>query len=231
MARPVTNSNLTLLREYGLRLYQPADGYRFSVDSLLLAEFATPGAREHLVDLGAGCGVISMIVASRFPETEISAIEIQEQLAGLCARNIEENGFDRRIRAIQGDFREAGDFFRAGSVDYIVSNPPYRTPVSGRISANAQEALARHEILMNLDDLLDAAAFLLRTGGRIAMVYPAERFAMLVWAMKKRDIEPKKARFVHPDGKRNARLFLLEGRRCGKEGMTLLPPLFLNSSE
>lgn len=223
--------NLTRLREYDLELYQPVDGYRFSVDSLLLSEFAAPRAGDHVVDLGAGCGVVSLIMARRFSRIRVTAVEIQEQLAGLCKKNIDRNGLKGRVNVLHADFRDTATFLKAGSADYLVSNPPYRTPVSGRLSARAQEALARHEILMTLDDLMDSAAFLLKTGGRISIVYPAERMAMLVWAMKRRDIEPKKLQFLHPDRGKNARLFLVEGRRCGKEDVTILPPVFINSKE
>lgn len=227
---PCKDDSVTELKDYGLKFYQPARGYRFSVDALLLSEFAMPGRNDRVIDLGAGCGVISMVMAKRFKEISILAVEVQDTLAMFCRKNIDLNKLHNRMKLLHSDLKEINSFCTAGSVDYVVSNPPYRSPLAGRISLDSQEALARHEILMTLDDLLVAAAYLLKTGGRFSVIYPAERFVALASSMRKVGIEPKRAQFIHPHKRSGARLCLVEGRRCGGEELTVLPPVFLNES-
>jgi tRNA1Val (adenine37-N6)-methyltransferase len=218
---------ITTLHGYGLKLYQPVKGYRFSVDSLLLAEFAHPGKRDRVADMGTGCGVVGMILARRFPMLSVCGIEVQDSLAQLAKTNSRLNGLEERVTILSLDINDVYSRFTAGSFDFVVSNPPYRTPDSGRLCALSQEALARHEILVTLNDLLDASSFLLRTGGRFAVIYPAERLAALVASMKQRNLEPKKMQPVYPSMGRNARLCLVEGRKCGGEELVVLPPVFI----
>jgi tRNA1(Val) A37 N6-methylase TrmN6 len=118
--------------------------------------------------------------------------------------------------------------FSAGIFDHAVANPPFRTPESGRLCKNIQEAHARHELLASLENILDSARFTLRPGGRISLVYPSDLMVKLLHFMRLKGLEPKRIRFVHPSPAANARMVLVEGCKDAGEELTVLPPEFLN---
>ncbi len=209
-------------------LLQPREGYRYSIDSLLLASFAAPRPGDRVVDLGAGCGVVSVVLARRFPGIELVAVELQEELCRWARENRRRHGLQGRMEVICGDIGRYRQLFPAGAFDYAVSNPPFRPVGNGRLCPHPGEALARHEIAMDLATLMAAAAYLLRPGGRLAVVYAAERLARLVWTMEEAGLEPKRMAPVYPRQGARARLVLVEGCRNGGEELRLEPPVFLD---
>ncbi len=216
--------------KYRLRIRQPQDGYRYSIDSILTAEFVQAKAGSKILEIGAGCGVISLIIAKRFPDATIHAIEIQEGLFRFLKENIKHNQLQNRIKPVLGDIKKFRKLFQAGIFDHIVTNPPFRNPSAGRICLDSQEALARHEILVNMDDILSAAAWLLRYGGRLSIIYPAERLSLLLCKMTGAKIEPKRLRCVHPSKEVQARMVLVQGIKGAGEELRVEPPLLLNNS-
>ena len=212
----------------GLRILQPRRGYRYSVDALLLADFARPGPRAKVLELGAGCGVISMLMARAFPGIEVKALEVQEALVRVARMNVSRNQLEERIEVVHGDLNHIEDYVDPGTFDYTVCNPPYRPLESGRLCKDAQEALARHEILATLEGILRAARYALRPGGRLAVVYPADRSARLLVEMSRARIEPKRMAFVHPAGDREARMVLVEGCKDARPEVRVMPPVLLD---
>ncbi len=207
---------------------QPEEGYRYSVDSLLLADFVKTRRNERLLELGTGCGVISLILASRNITLKIVALEIQDALLGFARKNVRINGLQSRIAVLQGDINRIPEIMEPGIFDHVVFNPPYRPVKTGRICLNAQEALARHEILTNIDYAMKGCRHVLRHRGRLSMVYPAERMALLLFKMKNAGIEPKRLQMVHPRRRSKARICLVEGSLGGGEELKILPPVFIN---
>ena len=222
------NYPLHLLNDMGLNIRQPDKGYRFSVDSLLLADFCRFRHGDSVLDLGTGSGVIALVLARKFPSVMVTGVEIQEDLAAFAEKNIFENELDKRVKVICGDINRLDLLFRAQSMDHVVSNPPYRRPVSGRLSINAMEALARHEILTDIERVVCAAHYVLRSGGRFSVIFPAERSARLISVLSSHHLEPKRIRMVYPDPDSKARMCLVEACRDGGEEVHVLPPLFLN---
>jgi tRNA1Val (adenine37-N6)-methyltransferase len=218
---------LTCLRSEGLKLLQPADGYRFSVDALLLCDFIRLKKREQVLDLGAGCGVIALVLAKRHEGARITAMELQRDMAGLAAENIRLNGMEGRVRLIEWDLNRIQEVIAAGEFDHVASNPPYRTPNSGRLCAHPCDAMARHEILTDLSRLLNASRYALRPGGRISLIYPASLTVKLLSAMRDAHLEPKRMQMAHPRPGAQARLVMVEGCKDAGEEMAVLPPLFL----
>ncbi len=212
----------------GLRVLQPREGYRYSVDALLLADFASPRPRARVLELGAGCGIISMLLARRYPGIQVKALEIQKPLAELAKANVSSNKLEDRIEIIHGDINRISEMLPAGGFDYVVSNPPYRPPETGRLCKEAQEALARHEILTTLEGVLKAARYALKPGGKIALIYPADRTVKLLAGMNKLALEPKKMVFVHPARDKEARMVMTEGCKDAGPEVRVLPPMFLN---
>jgi len=206
---------------------QPRQGYRFSIDAVLLAHFCEPAPFERVLDLGSGCGVLSLILAFRHPNVSLVAVEIQEELCRLCRENVARNGLEGRIRVLCGDARDPALLPQGEPFDQVVVNPPFYPAGSGRLSQNPQAALARHEINLDLASMVMTAQRVLHTQGRLSVVYPATRLASLIAALREKGLEPKRLRLVHSYPGDVARLALLEAVKNGGESLSVLPPLFI----
>ncbi|MEW6220362.1 MAG: methyltransferase [Thermodesulfobacteriota bacterium] len=206
---------------------QPRRGYRFSVDAVLLAHFCQPRRRDRILDLGAGCGVVSLILARRWPEVQLLALELQPELADLAAANAAANGFALRLAVRCGDLAAIRQLVPAGAFDLVVTNPPYRRLGSGRRNPVPGQETARHETEASLAAVLTAGRHALRTRGRLALIYPAERLAGLLAGLVAQRLAPKRLRTVHSHPGGEGRLVLVEAVKEGGEGLRVLPPLVI----
>jgi tRNA1Val (adenine37-N6)-methyltransferase len=218
------------LFEGRLAIVQGRSGYRFSLDSVLLAHFASPPAEGRVIDLGSGNGAIALMLAFLHPGARVVGLEIQHAMVERAARGMELNSLEGRVEWIHGDVREVGRLFRARSFDAAVCNPPYRLESSGRVNPDPEKRVARHEVRGSLRDFLRAGATLLRHGGKMAVVYPATRLLDLLETMRVEGMEPKRLRLVHSSGNTEAALVLTEGIRAGRPGLKILPPLVVYAS-
>ena len=207
-----------------LRIIQSRQGYRFSVDALLLAEFVLIKDEDLVIDLGAGSGIISLFLATKRKVAFIVGIELQKELASQAQRNVALNELERKIAIIQGDLRHLP--LARGFADVVVCNPPYRQQRSGRINPDESKAIARHEIAASLDAILAAAKALLKPGGRLTLIYPANRLTEVFTKMRKEGLEPKRLQIIFPHSASYAKLALIEGRLQGRSGLKILPPIF-----
>uniref|UniRef100_A0A7C4MP48 Methyltransferase domain-containing protein n=1 Tax=Desulfatirhabdium butyrativorans TaxID=340467 RepID=A0A7C4MP48_9BACT len=211
-----------------LRILQPERGYRFSVDALLLADFVRPTDGERILEIGAGCGVVSLLLAFHNPTLRIVSVEIQPQLAGLAARNAVMNGLETRMEVLCRDIRELSLRDIGTPADRVLTNPPFHKVGSGRINPRSQQALARHELTATIQDIVHAASRLLRKGGRFDLIYCPDRLTELMIAMTSADIEPKTMQFVHGNPGNPARMVLVSGVRGGRAGgLIVRPPMFV----
>ena len=206
---------------------QHAEGYRFSVDAVLLAHFIRPRSKETILDLGAGCGVVSLILCYRHAGVALTALELQEKLSALIEENIRANHFQDRISLVTGDLRQISSLVPAESYDWVVCNPPYGKVSSGRQNAGSEQAAARHEIYAALDDVVAAVFFALRNRSRAALIYPADRAAALLSTLKERKLEPKRLQLVHSYPGGEGKLVLVEVVKNGGEGLLVLPPFYI----
>lgn len=220
---PLSDETIDPFMDGRLRIIQSKTGYRFSIDAVLLSDFVTIKKYDTVIDLGTGCGVIPLSLLASKPLKHIYCIEIQPELACQAVRNARLNNLDKKMSVIIGDMRSVP--LPAASFNVVVCNPPYRQKKSGRINPDQQRAIARHEIYASLDDIIIAARYLLRTRGRLALIYPAERLADLIEKLRQSGFEPKKIRVIYPDMGANAKLVLMEAWFGGKNGLTVLPPL------
>lgn len=204
---------------------QTSQGYRFSIDAVLLAAAIRPKPGDTLLDLGTGCGIISLILAFRHPQIRIQAVEVQPELRELSQDNVVANRLEQQIEVIQADMRALPSGQVTGPFDWIISNPPYHRLDTGRINPNTQRALARHEIAVDLEQLLACARRMLRTGGRLAIIYPAERTADLLVQMRQVGIEPKYLQGVHSQSGQEARLVIVHGIHGARPGLQMAAPL------
>lgn len=208
-----------------IQVTQPRRGYRFSIDSVILASSLLPKAGEVVVDLGTGCGIIPIILAFRYSGIKILGIEIQKELAELAVMNVAANRMHECIRISHADIRTFSLEKIGAPVDWIISNPPYRKARSGRINPDAQRALARHEINLNLSQLMISVGRLLRVGGRFLTIYPAVRTTDLLVEMRAAGIEPKWMQTIHPHPEESAKLVLVQGIKGARSGMKIDQPL------
>jgi tRNA1Val (adenine37-N6)-methyltransferase len=210
-----------------LTVIQPKRGYRFSVEAILLGRFVRASTRDRVLELGAGCGVISIMIASIYRPREVVAIEIQRDLAEMIARNAAMNELES-VRAICADLRQKSiaDIGRA-SFDLVIANPPYRAIASGRESPDRGRRVARGESSATLDDFVRAARRYARNGSRVAFVFTARRVAELISTMRARKLEPKRIRFVHPRIDMPASVVLIEARVGGGIEAAIEHPLIL----
>lgn len=213
------------LRLGGLKIIQARDGYRFSLDPVLLCGFARVSAGDTVVDLGSGSGVIPLLLARQSAAGKIIGIERQPAAAERSRRSVRFNGLDGQISIVQQDLRQLREVLAAESAQVVVSNPPFRRPDSGRLSPCSERAQARHEVAGSLADFVAAAAWLLGTGGRFYMVYLAERLAELLELLRQAGLEPKRLRCIHSRIGENARMVLVESRRGGQPGLSVEAPL------
>ncbi len=215
------------LFEGRLKVLQKKQGYRFSVDALLLAHFAQPRPTDRTIDLGTGCGIIPLILTFRRQMEKIVGVEIQPSLADLARRNAALNRFSRRIKIWERDIKGLERKVWKEAFDLVVSNPPYRKVGTGRINLRQEKALARHEIKSTLEDILRVTHHLLKEKGRLAMIYPAFRATDLIQELGRFRLEPKRLQFVHSRQQDEARLALVEALKGGGSQVHVLPPLFL----
>lgn len=212
----------------GLKIIQQAGRFRFSLDAVLLAHFATVKRGAAAVDLGAGTGVLGLLLAARGAK-RVTGVEINPAMADMASRSIGVNGLGDRLAVVCADVRAipGGGILAGRSWDLVVANPPYRPLGGGGVNPREELALARHEIAGGVDDFAAAAAFLLKERGRLAMVHLPERLADVVGALRRAGVEPKRLRLVHPSPGKAAKLLLAEGVRGGRPGLTVEPPLYV----
>ncbi len=210
-----------------LLVRQPSRGYRFTVDSVILAHFVTPSSKSRIVDLGSGSGIIPLVLAYRHPDTQIAGVEIQKNLAALARENIDLNRLAHRVTMIHGDMKDRGIREKLGRASLVVSNPPYTPLSSGRINPDPEKAVARHEIAITLKALVETASALLVPLGKFSVIVPCGRLSELLETLQGESFSPARIRFVHPLKQEPAKRVLVESVKGGQGGAEECPPLFI----
>ncbi len=208
-----------------------SDLFRFSTDTIILADFAKPRKGIKAVDLGTGCGTIPLLWSRSDKTTSITAVELQPEGADMARRSVELNGLDN-ISVVNADLKELKGVLPFGSFDLVCCNPPYKESGTGIKNPDGEKLLARHEEGCTIGDICLAAKNLLQFGGRFVMCQRPERLADVLEAMRSNDLEPKRLRFVQQRPEKPPKLFLVEGRRGGKKGgLVTESTLFIESDE
>jgi len=201
------------------------------MDPFILAAQIQPKKDETLIDAGCGCGIISLILSFRYPDLKIQGIEIQKELFDFASRNIITNNLTNSIHLIHDDLKRLTHSDIGGRADIIVSNPPYKKKDSGRLNPDTQKAIARHEIALDIDALFECSDRLLKTSGKLYIIFPADRLSDLFIAMERYNFTPATIRFVHIEKDTGAKRVILCAVKQTHTTCIIPPPFYAYTSE
>ncbi len=208
-----------------LKIIQNTDWFCYGTDAVLLANFAHIVPGEISVDLCSGNGIIPILLSAKSKASKIYGVEIQPECVSLARRSAKLNDICDKVEFVLSDIKDVREHFEAESIASITCNPPYMNGEWGFLSPTDIKAVARHEILMTLDDLMKQSSYLLKFGGYFNMVHRAERLCDIFCAMRKYKIEPKRVLFVHSKLDKAPKLVLIEGMKGAKPSMKIMDPL------
>lgn len=213
-----------------IKIYQDTEAFNFSLDSMLLASFATvTSSTNRICDLCCGNAPVPLYLSLR-TKAKITGVEIQEGSYNLANMSIKENNLEDQINVILGDLK--GINKEIGKFDLVTCNPPFFKLGSFHVNPNDKKAIARHEIMATLDDIVKEAALLLKSKGRFAMVHRPDRLVEILETFKKYKIEPKRLQFIYPKEDKECNHILVEGIKDGLSGnLVVLPPLFVYNKD
>ena len=214
----------------GNRILQDTDGFMFGIDAVLLSHFASRQIKkgETVIDLGTGTGIIPLLLEKACSVGSITGLEIQKKYEEMARKSVELNGLNEKIKIVNGDIKDVSNSFSKHSFNIVTSNPPYM-PFDKKQAQNDSEekAIARHEIMCTLDDVVSAAEFLLHSHGRFFMIHRPERLSEIFVALAKYKLEPKRMRLVQPFENEAPNLVLIEARKDARPGLKLEPALIV----
>jgi tRNA1Val (adenine37-N6)-methyltransferase len=210
-----------------LKIIQKKEGYRFSIDAILLAHFAALIEAPSVIDLGTGSGIIPLVLARKTAAFSIVGVEVQERLARMAQRTIALNGLTDRISILHNDLRKVQDYLKPSSFDLVVCNPPYYPVTEGRINPEIQKAIARHEILATLQDVTAASHYLVKPEGVITIIFPAKRIIDFLHTLKQNGIIPKRLRVIYSTYQSEGKLVIIEAVKGGSPELVVEKPLYI----
>lgn len=218
------------LQRNGYRIIQNPDRFCFGMDAVLLSGFSQVKPGGTVLDLGTGTGIIPILLEAKTPAAHLTGLEIQEESADMARRSVELNGLSSKIDIVTGDIKEADRLFPPASFDVVTCNPPYMVDSHGLKNPEEPKAIARHELLCTLEDVISKAAVLLKPGGHFFLVHRPFRLAEIIGTMAEYKLEPKRMQLVYPFVDKEPNMVLIEGVRGGKPRMTVEKPLIIYSA-
>ena len=221
------NERIDDLERNGYRIIQDTKRFCFGMDAVLLSGFARVKEGARVLDLGTGTGIIPILLEAKTGAEHLTGLEIQEESADMARRSVLLNGLEDKIDIVTGDIKEAESLFDAASFDVITCNPPYMIGKHGITNEGDAKAIARHEILCTLEDVVSQAAKLLKPGGNFFMVHRPFRLAEIMTVLQAYKLEPKRMQLVYPFVDKEPNMVLIEANRGGRPRMTVEKPLIV----
>ncbi len=215
------------LERNGLKIIQNPSLFCFGMDAVLLSGFVSAGSGEKVLDLGTGTGIIPILLSAKTGASHLTGLEIQSVSADMAGRSVLMNDLTGKIDIIEGDIKEAEVLFSPASFDVVTANPPYMIEGHGIADKTDSKAIAKHEILCDLEDVVKAASHVLRQKGHFYMVHRPFRLTDILEMMRKYRLEPKRMKLVYPDVNKEPVMVLIEGLKDGKARLTVEKPLII----
>ena len=221
------NERIDDLQRNGYRIIQDPDRFCFGMDAVLLSGFASTKPGDKVLDMGTGTGIIPILMEAKTEAAHLTGLEIQPESADMALRSVQLNELQDKISIVTGDIKEAKTIFPKASFHVITSNPPYMIGQHGLVNPHGEKAIARHEILCTLEDVIENAAALLVPGGHFYMVHRPFRLAEIITTLTKYRLEPKRMQLVYPYIDKEPNMVLIEAVRGGKSRMQVEKPLIV----
>ena len=219
------NERVDDLQRNGYKIIQDPDRFCFGMDAVLLSGFAKASEGDKVLDLGTGTGIIPLLMEAKTKAAHLTGLEIQAESADMAERSVKLNGLSDKITIVNGDIKEAARLFGAASFDVVTCNPPYMTEHHGLTNLHEPKAIARHELLCTLEDVISQAAKLLKPGGNFYMVHRPFRLADIIVLMREYKLEAKRMKLVYPFADKEPNMVLIEAKRGSKPRLTVEKPL------
>lgn len=215
------------LQRKGYQIIQNPEKFCFGIDAVLLSEFAKVKSGENVVDFGTGTGILPILLEAKTKGSQFIGLEIQDESADMARRSVSYNGLEDKIEIVTGDIKDALSIFGASSFHVVTCNPPYMANQQGIINPKDAKAIARHEILCNLEDVISQGSKVLKQRGRMYLIHRPNRIVDIMNLMRKYHIEPKRMRFVHPYIDKKPTMVMIEGLKGGNPELIVEPPLIM----
>lgn len=224
------NERLDELQRNGYQIIQNPEKFCFGMDAVLLSSFAQAKKGDIVLDMGTGTGIIPILMEAKTSAAHFTGLEIQKESADMARRSVLWNQLDSKIDIVTGDIKEADQIFQSASFDVITCNPPYMIGQHGLVSMEQSKAIARHEILCTLEDVVKQAAKLLKPNGHFYLVHRPFRLAEIIVTLSSYQLEPKRMKLVYPFVHKEPNMVLLEAVKGGRSRMTVEKPLIVYQS-
>ena len=221
-----------LLGYENLKIYQNTEMFQFSLDSVMLANFVTINKNiSNILDIGTGNAVIPLILSTK-TNSKVTGVEIQKESASLAHKSVKINNLENQIEIVNNDIKEYYKNIETETFDVITCNPPFfKLGEQSHLNDSMHKQIARHEITLNLEEIIKISKKLLKNKGHLAIVHRPERLIEIITIMKNNNIEPKKICFVYPKQNKEANILLIEGVKNGKPGIKIMSPIFSHNED
>lgn len=221
------------ISQWGIKIYQSPKKFCFGIDAVLLADYAKDSIRkdQNIFDLGTGTGIIPLLMCAFNGDANYTAIEIQEESALMAEKSVEMNKFQDKIKIVTGDVKDVPSMFPSNCAKIVTSNPPYMINEHGKQNPSDYKAIARHEVLCDLDDVVKAASHLLASEGHFFMIHRPFRLSEIFVTLTRYKLEPKRMRLVYPHADEEPNLVLIEAVKGARSRITVEKPLIVRNSD
>lgn len=222
------NERIDDLECNGLKIIQNKNKFCFGIDSVLLSDFAKDiKSNSNIIDLGAGTGIISILLCEKIKPNKIVSVEIQEDMCEMMERSVKLNKLENKIEIINADIKELDEKLETNKYDAIITNPPYKKAESGIMNKKECEYISRHEVLCNLEDIIKVSYKLLKSGGSLYMVHRPERLADIMYYLRKYKIEPKLLRLIQPKESKEPNILLIKATKNAGQFLKIQKPMIV----